>query len=105
MGGQLPRRADDSSWAEIPLFGAIGQCFRVRWPIVERGGVEICAIWPDERVSFGIERNPVEECQVVKGSIQFAPQDWLKIDDLLGCVVETDAQRVGSDDLELLHAT
>jgi hypothetical protein len=38
------RDLGDSSGAENPLFGAIGQCFRVRWPIVERGGVETARI-------------------------------------------------------------
>ena len=69
-------------------------------PIVESGGVEVSAVRPDEHMRFRIDSDPIEQRLIPKRSVQFSPQNRLKIDDLFRSVVKDDAQRIRSDNLE-----
>ena len=73
-------------------------------PVVKSRGVEIRSVRPHQRACLRIERNLVEQTRIAQRAVQFAPQDWLEIDDPFRSVVKYDAQGVRSDDPEFRDA-
>ena len=69
-------------------------------PIVQRGWIEIGAIWPNQSMYFWIEPHFVEELNVIERRIQFAGECWLKVDGLNAAIVETDVKRIRPNDLK-----
>ena len=64
-------------------------------------GIEVRTVWPHQSVRFRIEGDLIEQDQVAERSIQLPSQNRLKVDNLLGSVVKTDAQRVRRDDFKI----
>lgn len=69
-------------------------------PIVKRRGIEIRAIWPDQRVNLRVDADLIEGRQVPQRPEKLSGEDRSKIDELHGVVVESHPQRVGGVDLE-----
>jgi hypothetical protein len=73
-------------------------------PIVKSGGVEVSPVRPDERVSHRIDSDPIEQSLIAQRTVQFSPQNRLKIDYLFRSIVKHNAQGVWSDDLKIPDA-
>ena len=73
-------------------------------PVVERGGIEIRAVGPDQGMHLWIENDLVEQRQIAQGTVQLAGQDGLKVYGLFRAVIELDEERVWGDDIESDHA-
>jgi len=71
---------------------------------MEGGGIEIGAVGPDERVNLGVEADLIENGWVAQGAEKFAGQDRLKIDDLFGGVIKSNAQDVWALNLKRTDA-
>jgi hypothetical protein len=63
-------------------------------------GVKIGIVGPDQGTDFGIQSDLVEHTQVTKRTINLASQNGFKVDGLFGIVIELNAQRIRSDNLE-----
>lgn len=71
---------------------------------MERGGVKIRAVRPDEGFDFGIDAHLVEYRQIPQWAEELSGEDRLKIDYLLRGIIELDAQNVGAFNLERLDS-
>ena len=67
---------------------------------MQRGGIEIGAIGPHQRLDLGIDYDTVEQLEIPQWSIQFTCQDRSKIDGLLCVVIKTDAKSIRRDHFE-----
>jgi hypothetical protein len=73
-------------------------------PIMQRRGVKVCAIWPNQRVHLGVNADLIEQPHVSERGIQFTGQDRLKVDGLNRSVVELNPQRIRHQDFEADYA-
>lgn len=71
---------------------------------MEGGGIEICAVGPDEGVDFWVESDLGKDGWVTEWAEEFSAEDGLEVDGLLHAVVKVDAERDGCDDLEACDA-
>ena len=55
---------------------------------MQRGRVKIRAVGPNQRMSFVIDRDSVEQFQVAQRAVEFSRKDRSKIDGLHGSVIE-----------------
>jgi hypothetical protein len=67
-------------------------------PIMQRRRIEVGAVWPNERVGLWVDPNLIEEIKIPERSKQLSSENGLKVDGLLHAIVESDAQRIRSDD-------
>ncbi len=65
---------------------------------MQRGRVEVRAVRPNQRMHFRIDAEAVEQLQIAEGTVQFARQNRLEIDDALRRVVKAETHNVRSDD-------
>src|SRR5438445_9784807 len=72
----------------------------VIWPVVQRGRIESGAVGPYERMDLGIEPDLPKKCRIVERPEKFSRQHGFEVDRLRRAVIERDAQRVGTYDLE-----
>lgn len=105
MSGSIRMTCDPvSRRCPFPLFRQRPEGLLVLRPIVERGGIGIRAIGPDEGVHLWIERDLVEQRQIAQRTVQLAGQDGPKIYGLFCAVIELDAKCVWGNDLKSDHA-
>ena len=69
-----------------PTAGKLAKGFRLLWPVVQRFGVKVGAIRPNQRVNFVVYPNSVEQCRITKWAVQLTEKDRLKVD-CLDCAV------------------
>src|SRR6266699_6087776 len=69
-------------------------------PVMQRGGVKIRTVRPNQGVSIGIDLDAAKQFQISQRSEEFAREDWTEIDNSLHSVVELNAQRVIGNDFE-----
>ena len=100
LSAAIDVEANVSRWNALPLLGVRRQGLEMIRPIMQRGRVEVGAIRPDQRMSFEIDPNLIEQRQVAQRPEQLSGQNRLKIDGLFHAIVESDAQRVWGDNLE-----
>lgn len=72
-------------------------------PIVQRRGIEVRAIRPDDGVNFGINSNLIEKFQITQRAVKLAAQNRLEVDHLLGFIFKLQLQRVRADNSCALH--
>jgi len=85
----------------FPLLGMANELTLDFRPVVQIGGVEIRVVRPDKSPHFGIESHLVEECRVAQGGVDFAVQNRLEVNGLLGIVIEPYPQGMRSDNFEV----
>jgi hypothetical protein len=73
-------------------------------PVVKHCRIEVGPVRPDEGVSLVVEAHLVEKARIRERAVQFADQHWPEVDGLVCSIVEVNAERKGSDLLELLDA-
>lgn len=66
-------------------------------PVVKRRRVEVGVVGPDESVDFGVNAHLIEQGQVTQRAVVVAVENGFEVDDLLGVVVEEDAEGVVVD--------
>jgi hypothetical protein len=67
---------------------------------VERAGIEVRSVRPHEGSGLGIEDDAIEHSNVLKGTEQRAMKHRLKVDVLLGSVIEAHGELVRADHFE-----
>ena len=100
----LASRSMGRLWARGPSPSHCDKVIPVLLPIVESLRIEVCAVWPLDRLERLIELNGVEQRQILERSKHFPLQNGPKIDALPGAVVELKRQRVRPNDVEPLDA-
>jgi hypothetical protein len=58
-------------------------------PVVERSGIEVCAIWPNQRMDLTIHLDLIEQGQILQGSEKLAAKNGLKVNDLFGFIIKS----------------
>jgi hypothetical protein len=61
---------------------------------MERGGIEVGAVGPNESVDFRINSHLIEYGQISQRPKKLSGQYWPKVNHLLGVVIELDPQGV-----------
>jgi len=87
-----------------PFLGQVSHGIGVAWPVMEKSGVEVCAVWPDDGVDFRVHECAAEELWITERTVQLSGEDRLEVDLLLGLVFEPDSDRVVPQDLDLFDA-
>jgi hypothetical protein len=82
-----------------PALGHSPHVVCVRRPVVEHGGVKICARGPDERVNLGIDLDTAEYLPILQRAVDVSSEHATEVDHLSGRVVEFHAEGVWSYDL------
>ena len=100
LSAAIDVEANVSRWNALPLLGVRREGLEMIRPIMQRGRVEVGATRPDQRLSFEIDPNLIEQRQAAQRPEQLSGQNRLKIDGLFRAIVESDAQRVWGDNLE-----
>ena len=70
---------------------------------MKRGGIEIGAVWPNERVDLWIERYPIEKARFPQRTIELTPKDRKKVDGSRYAIRERNRKRVWPNDVEGCH--
>ena len=65
----------------------------MQWPVVQRRGIEVRAIRPNDRVHFGVEANLVEQGKDAQRTEQLTGKHRPKVDAPLQTVGEPELQR------------
>jgi hypothetical protein len=68
---------------------------------MQRRRIKVCAVWPGECADLGIQRDLIEDREILKRPKQSSLKDWSQINVLRGPVSERDVQHVRPDDPEL----
>ena len=74
------------------------------WPIMEGGGVEVCAIWPHEGMYLRVEPYTAEEFFISQWPVERTSEHWLKIDFPHGAISKRDAKPIGANNREMSDA-
>jgi hypothetical protein len=86
------------------VLGSLTQRLLVVRPIMQRRGIKVCAVGPNERVHLRIDADSAEQHHIPERRIQFAGQDRLEVDGLGRSVLEVNPESVRRYDLETNHA-
>src|SRR5439155_8421996 len=73
-------------------------------PVVQRGGVEIRAVRPNEGVHFGIDAHLLKDRRIAQWSVQRSGEHRLEVDGLGSAVIEPDPQHLEADHLDTTDA-
>ncbi len=71
---------------------------------MQRSGVKIRTVRPNQSVRVSVYFDPPKQLQIAQRSEEFARQNRSKIDRLLCLIVELDAQRIIGNNLESDHS-
>ena len=71
--GQLLKRWRLDCFAGLlPMFHGAGNLVNLRRPIVQGGGIEICAVGPYQGVNLGVQPDLFKQAQVAQRPVKFA---------------------------------
>src|SRR5213594_1325320 len=103
-GGRNRVSSDGAMRGGRPAARPDDERLHVLWPVVQRGRIEVGTVRPYERMDLGIDPDLPKECRIAERSEEFSRQHGFEVDRLRRAVIERDAQRVGTDDLEATNA-
>jgi len=97
-GSDVPPNAAGASG--LPAGSPPGEFVAHQRPIVQCCRIEIGTIRPGNGTDFRIQPNLLEQIRIAKWAVEFPMKHWLKINDLLGSIVETHTESVAGQDLK-----
>ena len=84
----------------LPAFRSLTESFLMSWPIMKSGRVEVGAVRPNQSVHFRVDAHAVEKTELMEWPVQFTRENRLKVNSLIGAIIETDAKYVRCNDLK-----
>src|SRR6266436_9311472 len=73
-------------------------------PVVQRGGVEVRAVRPDQGVHLGIDAHLAKNRRIAQRAVQCSGEHTLEVDSMRSAVIELDTGCMRPNDFDTMHA-